>query len=61
MLYIHEKSYVKYGDKMSDTSFKYNIGLRQGEQLSPVLFAMYINDFENFICTVYYHFMLMTL
>ena len=38
---------------MSDTSFRCYVGLRQGESLSPLLFAMYLNDFENFMSTVY--------
>ena len=35
---------------LSQTSFfKCNNGVRQGENLSPLLFAMYLNDLESFI------------
>ena len=45
-LYNNAKSCVKLGDKKSDECFPCNIGLRQGENFSPLLFAIYLNDFE---------------
>lgn len=43
------KSCVKYGCVLSDY-FSNDMGLMQGEVLSPLLFAFYVNDFEiNFI------------
>ena len=37
---------------MSDF-FPCNVGVRQGESLSPLLFAMYLNDFNDFISRQY--------
>ena len=39
------KSCVKSNGKLSDY-FNCNIGVRQGENLSPLLFAIFLNDFE---------------
>ena len=33
--------------------FMYNIGVRQGDNLSPVLFALFINDFTEYVNTTY--------
>ncbi len=40
------KSCVKLNQKTSDT-FICNKGVRQGENLSPLLFAIYVNDIED--------------
>ena len=47
-IYDNAKSCVKVNNEFSDT-FSCNIGVRQGENLSPLLFSLYLNDFENFI------------
>ena len=44
-LYCKAKSCVKSNGKLSDY-FNCNIGVRQGENLSPLLFAIFLNDFE---------------
>ena len=45
-IYNTVKSRVKNNNTLSD-SFSCNIGVRQGECLSPFLFAMYVNDLEQ--------------
>ena len=47
-LYLNAKSCVKKGQNLSEF-FHCNVGVRQGDNLSPLLFAMYINDFESYI------------
>ena len=44
-LYLVAKSCVKYNGSLSEY-FMCNVGVRQGENLSPLLFALYVNDFE---------------
>lgn len=44
-IYTSVKSRVKYDNYLSEP-FACNIGVRQGECLSPFLFAMYVNDLE---------------
>ena len=44
-LYAGAKSCVKLNGSMSDY-FNCNVGVRQGENLSPLLFAIFLNDFE---------------
>ena len=51
-LYEQAKSCVKKGSDLSDF-FSCNIGVRQGENLSPLLFAIYLNDFELYISRHY--------
>ena len=51
-MYANAKSCIKNGHETSDF-FNCNIGVRQGENLSPLLFAMYLNDFELFISKYY--------
>ena len=45
-MYRNIKSKVKYDNKLSN-DFSSRLGVRQGECLSPFLFSMYLNDFEN--------------
>ena len=45
-MYRDVKSKVKFNNKLSD-EFSCMTGVRQGECLSPILFAMYINDIEK--------------
>ena len=44
-LYQTAKSCVKVGNELSDF-FPCNVGVRQGENLSPLLFSLFLNDFE---------------
>ena len=45
-MYTSVKSKVKYENTLSE-EFTCALGVRQGECLSPFLFAMYLNDLEN--------------
>ena len=49
-LYKHAKSYVQVAGECSDF-FPCQVGVRQGENLSPILFAMYLNDLSDFLRT----------
>ena len=51
-MYKNAKSCVKLGNNLSEF-FVCNIGVRQGENLSPLLFALYLNDFEYFVSRHY--------
>ena len=51
-LYANAKSCVRIGNSKS-TSFSSNIGVRQGENLSPVLFSLFLNDLTEFISHAY--------
>ena len=51
-LYENAKSCIKKGGKLSQF-FKCDVGVRQGENLSPFLFAIYLNDFEYYISRNY--------
>ena len=51
-LYSRAKSCVKIDGKLSDY-FSCNVGVRQGENLSPLLFAIFLNDFEFSISKSY--------
>ena len=44
-MYENAKSCVKQGQALSDF-FSCEVGVQQGENLSPLLFAIYLNDFE---------------
>lgn len=46
--YSNVKSCAKY-DGVLDEYFSKEIGLMQGELLPPVRFALYVNDFKNFL------------
>ena len=57
-LYGHVKSCVSLKGRISDF-FDNEIGLFQGEILSPILFSLYVNDFESFFishCNSHYEF-----
>ena len=45
-MYSNAKSCAKLSGGQSSDYFMCNIGVRQGENLSPLLFAIYLNDFE---------------
>ena len=45
-MYRYIKSKLKSNNKLSD-EFSCMTGVRQGECLSPILFAMYVNDIEQ--------------
>ena len=47
-LYENAKSCIKVNDNLSDY-FHVNIGVRQGENLSPVLFALFLNDMNVYM------------
>ena len=47
-MYTEAKSCVKVGGKLSDY-FQCTAGVRQGENLSPILFAIYLNDFKDYL------------
>ena len=44
-MYENMKSCVRSNGMLSEF-FKNDIGLLQGEVLSPILFSLYVNDFE---------------
>ena len=51
-LYENAKSCIRKENKLSNY-FSCNVGVRQGEKLSPLLFAIYLNDFEYTISRKY--------
>ena len=51
-LYQNTKACIKLNNSMSPT-FDCNIGVRQADNLSPLLFSLFINDFETFISRKY--------
>ena len=51
-MYENAKSQVIFNNTLSDP-FPCEVGVRQGENLSPLLFAIYLNDFNTFLSTRY--------
>ena len=51
-MYTKAKSCVKSNNNISEF-FASKCGVRQGDNLSPLLFAIYINDFESFLSKRY--------
>ena len=51
-LYQNTKACIKLNNKIS-SSFNCNIGVRQGDNLSPLLFSLFIYDFESFLSDKY--------
>lgn len=51
-LYADAKSCVKHNGNISN-AFACNVGVHQCENLSPLLFAIYLNDFELFVSKHY--------
>lgn len=51
-MYNTAKSHVKVNGHLSQ-AFGCNIGVRQGENLSPVLFTLFLNDLEAFVARSY--------
>ena len=47
-MYKGIKSKVRIGQHVSNF-FLCNVGVRQGENLSPFLFSLFINDLESFL------------
>ena len=45
-MYDRAKSCIKHNGKLSDF-FACNVGVRQGENLSPLLFSIYLNDLQE--------------
>ena len=51
-IYQKAKACVKLGNIISK-SFLCNVGVRQGDNISPLLFSLFINDFKHFISKRY--------
>ena len=47
-MYKDVKSRIVHNNEKSEF-FNCEIGVRQGENLSPALFAIYLNDLQNFL------------
>ena len=51
-MYDNAKSCVRQNSKLSNYFFT-NVGVRQGENLSPILFSLFLNDLVEFIARGY--------
>jgi hypothetical protein len=51
-MYKSAKSCIRHNNCISST-FNCEIGVRQGENLSPLLFALYLNDLEEYLARAY--------
>ncbi|CAL4106581.1 unnamed protein product, partial [Meganyctiphanes norvegica] len=51
-MYENAKSQVSLNNILSDP-FPCQVGVRQGENLSPLLFAIFLNDFNTFLSEKY--------
>ena len=51
-MYQNAKSKVLFNNTLSE-AFPCQVGVRQGENLSPLLFAIYLNDFNTFLSEKY--------
>ena len=51
-MYESAKSAVRLGHNIGK-SFNCKIGVRQGDNLSPILFALYLNDLQDFLSRAY--------
>ena len=51
-MYENTKSQVSFKN-ITTSPFPFQVGVRQGENLSPLLFAIYFNDFNTFLSEKY--------
>ena len=51
-MYANAKSHISLNNTLSE-AFPCEVGVRQGENLSPLLFAIYLNDFKTFLSEKY--------
>ena len=51
-MYNNAKSYIR-NNNTNGEMFNCGIGVRQGENLSPLLFALYLNDLQEFLSHAY--------
>jgi len=50
-MYDNIKSCISVNGQKSDFFYR-KIGLRQGENLSPVLFSIFFNDLDNYLLKI---------